>query len=119
MVLARSWIRARAIFGTVKKGFSDRGVRQMFGRGVQLVRSEGFVGLKRYLLKAAVNYQDWIAANELTDVDREYALLQLENLEAKPLISIVMPVYNSNLEWLEAAISSIQNQVYGNWELCI
>ncbi len=37
----------------------------------------------------------------------------------KPLISIIMPVYNVSPQWLERAISSIQNQWYGNWELCI
>lgn len=33
-----------------------------------------------------------------------------------PLISIVMPVYNSS-KYLEEAIRSIQAQTYGNWEL--
>ena len=43
----------------------------------------------------------------------------IATLEQKPLISIIMPVYNVDVEWLEKAISSIQNQWYANWELCI
>jgi glycosyltransferase involved in cell wall biosynthesis len=30
-----------------------------------------------------------------------------------------MPTYNSNLNFLSAAISSVINQIYPNWELCI
>lgn len=35
------------------------------------------------------------------------------------LFSVVMPVYNPNLEWLDQAIESVINQSYNNWELCI
>jgi O-antigen biosynthesis protein len=37
----------------------------------------------------------------------------------KPLISVVMPVYNTDPRWLRAAIRSAQSQLYPNWELCI
>jgi O-antigen biosynthesis protein len=37
----------------------------------------------------------------------------------QPLISIVMPVYNVDPRWLEAAIKSVIRQVYSKWELCI
>lgn len=37
----------------------------------------------------------------------------------KPLFSIVMPVYNVAPCWLEAAIISVQQQIYPYWELCI
>lgn len=34
-------------------------------------------------------------------------------------ISILIPVYNVELQWLEAAIDSVKKQTYGNWELCL
>ncbi|NOR87916.1 MAG: glycosyltransferase, partial [Bacteroidales bacterium] len=34
-------------------------------------------------------------------------------------ISIVMPTYNSNTEWLSVAIESVRAQIYPHWELCI
>lgn len=34
-------------------------------------------------------------------------------------LSIVMPVFNPDVSWLIEAIESVQNQTYGNWELCI
>jgi O-antigen biosynthesis protein len=36
-----------------------------------------------------------------------------------PLISVLLPVYNTEQEPLEAAIQSVLNQTYGLWELCI
>ncbi len=37
----------------------------------------------------------------------------------QPLISIVVPTYNSDPVFLEAMIQSVRDQVYQNWELCI
>lgn len=44
---------------------------------------------------------------------------EIKNFMKKPLISIIMPVYNVDPKWLKLAIKSIENQWYKNWELCI
>ena len=44
---------------------------------------------------------------------------QIAEFHYSPLISILLPVYNSNLKWLRRAISSVQQQFYPRWELCI
>lgn len=36
-----------------------------------------------------------------------------------PLISVIMPVYNTDKKLLKQAIKSIVDQVYTNWQLCI
>ena len=36
-----------------------------------------------------------------------------------PRISVIMPVYAPPLEFLQRAIESVRQQVYGDWELCI
>ncbi len=46
-------------------------------------------------------------------------LWQLLRLKQKPLISIIMPVYNVDPKWLKLAIASVEKQWYKNWELCI
>jgi glycosyltransferase involved in cell wall biosynthesis len=33
--------------------------------------------------------------------------------------SVVMPVYNVEIQWLEKAIASVEQQNYKNWEICI
>lgn len=37
----------------------------------------------------------------------------------RPLVSVVMPVYAPPIHLLDAAIRSVVDQSYGNWELCI
>ena len=39
--------------------------------------------------------------------------------KVKPKISIVMPVFNTDPRWLEAAVASVKAQTYENWDLCI
>jgi len=34
-------------------------------------------------------------------------------------VSVVMPVFNPQLNWLEEAIQSLQQQTHPNWELCL
>lgn len=52
---------------------------------------------------------------ELTDDIRG----ELEALSAPPLISVIMPVFNTGATWLRKAIESVQAQWYPYWELCI
>lgn len=40
-------------------------------------------------------------------------------LPDRPLISVIMPVYNTPERWLRRAIESVRAQVYDRWELCI
>tara|TARA_Y100000310_G_scaffold339954_1_gene434243 strand:- start:1586 stop:4060 length:2475 start_codon:yes stop_codon:yes gene_type:complete len=65
-------------------------------------------------LKANKNYLTWINTKE-----KNFENLDLNLLSYKPKISIVMPVYNPKLSYLKQAISSVINQSYDNWELCI
>ena len=52
-------------------------------------------------------------------IDPEQARRDIARWSRQPLISIIMPVYNVESRWLEAAIRSVTQQIYPNWELCI
>lgn len=78
----------------------------------------GLLGLYRRIRDR--KYQNWIVRFEaLTEEDRRVILKRIEALERKPLISVLMPVYNPPLKYLEDAIKSVTEQVYPHWELCI
>jgi O-antigen biosynthesis protein len=65
-------------------------------------------------------YQRWIEDYDTLSADDIAKLRQLSaNLAKRPLISFVMPVYNTELRWLRAAIESVRSQIYPDWELCI
>ncbi len=65
----------------------------------------------------ASDYHRWIY--EFESGDDELIQIKLANIRSQPLISVLMPVYNTDLSELSAAIQSVMGQSYGNWELCI
>jgi glycosyltransferase involved in cell wall biosynthesis len=67
-----------------------------------------------------VLYERWLKnANQLDGLPPNIVAKCQEKLKKRPLISIVMPVYNPNLGYLREAIESVVNQSYQNWEFCI
>jgi len=69
--------------------------------------------------REAENFQKWISANKITEDRREKLRLEIESFSHKPLISIVLPVYNVDEKWLRLCLESVLNQIYENWQLCI
>ncbi|HYQ77572.1 MAG TPA: glycosyltransferase [Solirubrobacterales bacterium] len=50
---------------------------------------------------------------------REAALQELQALPARPLISLVMPTYKTDLKYLREAVDSVLGQHYPEWELIV
>lgn len=66
------------------------------------------------------DYHSWLAKYYfIDDTTRSDLLKKVNLLEKKPLISILLPTYNPDLQWLTEAIESVKKQLYSNWELCI
>ncbi|MDI9699082.1 glycosyltransferase family 2 protein [Burkholderia cenocepacia] len=75
---------------------------------------------KLRLHSPALAYNDFIQAYDtLTEQDCEAIAKHIADFDTKPLISILMPVFNPPLAYLKEAIASIKAQLYQNWELCI
>lgn len=65
-------------------------------------------------------YKHWIEKYEIPAKPSDATVLnEINNLKSKPLISIVLPTYNSDIELLNECIDSVVGQSYPNWELCI
>lgn len=64
-------------------------------------------------------YPDWVRT--FGKVSPAYITEVWRRLHASrlPLISILMPVFDPDPEWLEQAIRSVSEQTYATWELCI
>ena len=63
------------------------------------------------------NYDFWIDVHE--DYDKKAIIEEIKAFTYKPKVSIVMPVYNVEEQWLRACVESVRNQYYENWQLCI
>ena len=67
-----------------------------------------------------LSYARWVEQfDTINDIDRLGMYEEIGNWKLKPLLSIIMPVYNPPIEMLREAIESVKAQVYFNWELCI
>lgn len=96
---------------------------QRVRRGLGYIRRNGLISTYRRLKmdqapgKSVQDYQVWISKNENWDV--KAIQKEIQNFKYHPTISILMPVYNVEQNWLEKCIQSVQNQFYPNWELCM
>ena len=59
------------------------------------------------------------ARSQCTLTKNDQALFSSEALQAGPLISIILPVFNPPIDLLALAIQSVMNQTYDRWELCV
>ena len=65
-------------------------------------------------------YDAWLLVNQWNVRSRDYLISRLKSCrQPLPKISVVMPVYNPQIDFLESAIDSVIAQVYPNWEFCI
>jgi O-antigen biosynthesis protein len=64
-------------------------------------------------------YEQWARRSEQLRYDPERAARNIEKFNYRPVISIVMPVYNPPEQFLRKAIESVINQYYPLWQLSI
>ena len=102
-------------------------------RGVAGIRTRGLGGsvarLKNQVVAAkslerkltmSGSYSEWIARYDTFDQsDLDAMRAQCAQFSYQPLLSVVLPVYNTAPEFLTACLDSVLAQTYGNWELCI
>ena len=87
---------------------------------IEHLRIGGPSGLRKYLqflagnLQDEINYRKWIQGHE-----SKLDAASIGQLARHPLISVVVPVYNTDEKWLRRCLDSVLNQIYPHWELCI
>lgn len=110
-VLRRARSRRWFVAGLVRS-FAGGGVR---GVGDWLYREYIFEEIPLHL-----NYWRWCTRfARLSEDDLEVLARRAESIPGSPLISIILPVYNTEPKWLCRCIDSVIGQAYERWELCI
>jgi len=71
------------------------------------------------VIATTADYSQYLIRKKLTDVRIELIKREILTLANKPLLSVVMPVYNPPITFLKEALDSVVDQLYPNWELCI
>ncbi len=65
------------------------------------------------------DYSLWVSENTLSESAIEAAKTEIEQMGIKPMFSILVPIYNTDPEYLLPMIESVQNQIYPHWQLCL
>ncbi|WP_242823796.1 glycosyltransferase family 2 protein [Sulfobacillus thermosulfidooxidans] len=96
---------------------------QLIQKIYYVYKRQGIQGLaqkirERIIDRPNVEYMRWWKLQTPHNF-RDSAITAMNSWSYKPKISIVMPTYNSVPLYLKLAITSVLNQVYPNWELCI
>ena len=81
-----------------------------------LGRHEVLDGTRTYVAGADVANQ---GVRTLSEQQTHALRKQCEAWQTTPTISVVMPVYRVPVRWLRAAVESVVQQAYPNWELCL
>jgi O-antigen biosynthesis protein len=87
---------------------------QIFSAPFRLLRPR-----KETKAKAPDEYAQWFARHRLSAGETEKLPEQSRRFSYRPLVSILMPTFNPNGEFLAAAAESVIAQVYENWELIV
>ena len=75
--------------------------------------------LEELLGQNTEDYDLWVSENDLTPDQLDAARIEIENMAYKPVFSIVVPIYNTDPEYLLPMIRSVQAQIYPHWQLCL
>lgn len=69
---------------------------------------------------APLSYEEWIRRYDtISHEDRRLILADIAAMRRRPLLSVVMPAYNTPERLLREAIASVKAQIYPHWELCV
>lgn len=82
-------------------------------------RQEPLVRVPRQTLNTAGEYQAWFTAHRVTPQEVSAMRAESRTYKHAPLVSIITPVFDTPVPWLEAAIESVLAQAYENWELIL
>lgn len=87
------------------------------------LRQGGDAAYARYLqliLPSSDDYTAWVRSYDTLDSgDIKRLRGKVDELVRQPLVSILVPVYETDERWLRRCLDSVLAQVYPNWELCI
>ncbi|MDT8893908.1 glycosyltransferase family 2 protein [Halomonas sp. I1] len=68
-------------------------------------------------LTARRSYRQWLENRRVLGADKVRRVI--EKLPDKPLISVLVPVFNPRPDWLRECLNSVVAQQYPHWQLCI
>lgn len=76
--------------------------------------------ITRPLAPNTVKYAQWIRAYDKLNADDKMLITsRISSATQAPVISVLVPLYNTPERWLRRCIESVLDQLYSNWQLCL
>jgi GT2 family glycosyltransferase len=69
-----------------------------------------------FSFKEALEYQRWFERHRATPQEFKLMRAEARTFTYRPLISVITPVFNPPVRWLQQTVESILAQAYANWE---
>lgn len=88
---------------------------------LKIIRDKGFSYFEKFVQDQMDveqdDYEAWLRAHQPNP--KELKKQRKTKFAYEPKISIVIPLYNTPIRYLDELLVSITSQTYGNWELCL
>jgi glycosyltransferase involved in cell wall biosynthesis len=95
----------------------NQGPASLLAQSLEKIRKREFWAVPPLILDT--DYASWISQNEPQERDLKEQHEKAGRFSYRPLLSIVMPVWNPPPTLLADSITSVISQTYDKWELCI
>lgn len=124
----RMFGRMRRNLGVLKRSLGvvvnqPRSIPRYLRRTREILQTEGIVGLKKAVVRTSLiarEHDAWgVYHAELERNVKPKILTHIAGMNTRPLISIIVPTFNTPEHMLREMLASVVNQLYPNWELCI
>lgn len=100
--------------------------RRYAAEALRVIKQSGVKGLLRHALRERSSeresdrYADWVAQfGTLSAADLAAIDAHTRSFKSTPLISVLVPLYNTPEPLLRKCVDSVTGQTYPNWELCL
>lgn len=107
----------KGAFATVRFFFSKSGgklIKKFCNHFFSVILNNDLENKKKQLA-----YDAWLKKHMPLEVDFAAFAKDQESFRYNPVISILVPVYNTNPAYLRETIESVKQQIYPHWELCL
>ena len=112
----------RMFLDFVKKLINYNNIGKLFYKGLDMIKKKGFKYTFQKIENKINKYKklNITVYKFLRSIDKKKEAFQRQYSFKNPIkISIIVPTYQTKKEYLKDLVSSVRNQTYANWELCI
>jgi len=103
--------------GVATRIVKDQGMASLVAQSIEKIRKREFTVVGPSV--PDVDYANWIVKYEPGESVLAGQRAKASQFPYRPLLSVVIPVWNPPIELFAKTIDSVSSQTYDNWELCI